>query len=74
MDRSTLQKLFQPFVSTKGDSGTGLGLWVSREILDKHRATIRVRSRQKAGESGTVFSIWIPESMTGGSGRRDIKS
>lgn len=65
MDRSTLQKLFQPFVSTKGDSGTGLGLWVSREILDKHRATIRVRSRQKAGESGTVFSIWIPESMTG---------
>jgi signal transduction histidine kinase len=61
MDRGTLRSLFQPFVSTKGDSGTGLGLWVSREILDKHRATIRVRSRQAPGKSGTVFSIWIPE-------------
>ena len=64
MDRGTLRRLFQPFVSTKGDSGTGLGLWVSREILDKHRATIRVRSRQTPRQSGTVFSIWIPEKMT----------
>jgi signal transduction histidine kinase len=61
MDRNTLRRLFEPFVSTKGDGGTGLGLWVSREILDKHRATIRVRSRQTPGASGTVFSIWIPE-------------
>jgi signal transduction histidine kinase len=38
-------------------------LWVSREILDKHHATIRVRSRQTPGASGTVFSIWIPETM-----------
>lgn len=66
MDRGTLQRLFQPFVSTKGDSGTGLGLWVSREILDKHHATIRVRSSQTPGASGTVFSIWIPETMAGG--------
>jgi PAS domain S-box-containing protein len=61
MDRNTIRRLFQPFVSTKGESGTGLGLWVSREILDKHRATIRVRSRQAPHASGTVFSIWIPE-------------
>ena len=67
MDRDTLRRLFRPFVSTKGDSGTGLGLWVSREILDKHRATIRVRSRQTPGESGTVFSIWIPETMAANS-------
>ena len=60
MSRETLQKLFQPFVSTKGDQGTGLGLWVSREILDKHLATIRVRSRQTPGVHGSVFSIWIP--------------
>ena len=63
MDRGTLQKLFQPFVTTKGDGGTGLGLWVSREILDKHQASVRVRSRQTPGKSGTVFSIWIPEIM-----------
>jgi hypothetical protein len=78
MDRGTLRRLFEPFVSTKGDSGTGLGLWVSREILDKHHATIRVRSRQRPGESGTVFSIWVPETMAGDSGdppgRRKVPS
>jgi len=66
MDRDMLQRLFQPFVSTKGERGTGLGLWVSREILNKHRATIRVRSRQTQGASGTLFSIWIPETMATG--------
>ena len=69
MDRGTLRRLFEPFVSTKGESGTGLGLWVSREILDKHGATIHVRSRQKPGASGTVFSIWIPETMAVGMAR-----
>ena len=64
MDRETVRRLFQPFVSTKGDRGTGLGLWLSREILDKHRATIRVQTRQKPDATGTVFSIWIPETMT----------
>lgn len=63
MDRGTLRRLFEPFFSTKAERGTGLGLWVSREILDKHHATIRVRSRQTPGASGTVFSIWIPETM-----------
>jgi len=74
MDRDTLRKLFEPFVSTKGDRGTGLGLWVSREILDKHHATIRVRSRQTPGASGTVFSIWIPETMTAMAGGSDCRS
>lgn len=65
IDREILRRLFEPFVSTKGDRGTGLGLWVSREILDKHNATIRVRSRQTPGASGTVFSIWIPVTPSG---------
>ncbi|MGA3048532.1 MAG: ATP-binding protein [Terracidiphilus sp.] len=66
MDRDILRRLFEPFVSTKGDRGTGLGLWVSREILSKHRAIIRVRSRQTPGASGTVFSIWIPVTTAAG--------
>ncbi len=66
LNRDTLRRLFEPFVSTKGDRGTGLGLWVSREILDRHHATIRVRSRQTPSPSGSVFSIWIPETMAGG--------
>lgn len=60
MTRATRQRLFEPFFTTKGDSGTGLGLWVSREILNKHRASVRLRSRTEPGRSGTVFSIWIP--------------
>ena len=64
MKPETVRELFKPFVSTKGDQGTGLGLWVSHEILDKHHATIRVRSHQTPGASGSVFSIWIPQTET----------
>ena len=61
MDPYTVQRLFHPFVTTKGESGTGLGLWVSKGILDKHYGTIRVRSRK--GE-GTVFRIFLPVDTT----------
>ena len=57
MSSFTLDRLFHPFVTTKGESGTGLGLWVSKGILDKHRASIRVRSRLGVG---TVFLIFLP--------------
>jgi signal transduction histidine kinase len=57
MERATLDKLFHPFVTTKGEAGTGLGLWVSRGILDKHHATIAVRSKRGCG---TVFRIFMP--------------
>ncbi|HEX4284840.1 MAG TPA: ATP-binding protein, partial [Terracidiphilus sp.] len=57
MTRSTLDKLFQPFVTSKGEAGTGLGLWVSKGILDKHHSKIMVRSRRGAG---TVFRLLLP--------------
>ena len=72
MDPDTLRRLFQPFVSTKGEQGTGLGLWVSREILDKHHAVINVRSLQTPGSSGTVFSIWIPNAPAVDSGNPPV--
>lgn len=52
-----LPKIFEPFFTTKEVVGTGLGLWVSKQIADKHGATIRVRS--KPGR-GTAFSIVFP--------------
>jgi signal transduction histidine kinase len=52
-------KLFTPFATSKHESGSGLGLWVSRSILEKHRGTIRVSSAD-AGYSGTTVSIFLP--------------
>lgn len=52
--------LFEAFTSTKGLRGTGLGLWVSKGIVERHCGFIRVRSSTKPGSSGTVFSIFIP--------------
>jgi PAS domain S-box-containing protein len=55
-----LARIFEPFFTTKKDTGTGLGLWVSRQIVDKHAGSIRVRSRTGPNLSGTVFSIFLP--------------
>jgi PAS domain S-box-containing protein len=52
-----LDKIFEPFFTTKEMYGTGLGLWVTKQIIEKHGAAIRVRSRLG---SGTVFSIAFP--------------
>jgi signal transduction histidine kinase len=57
MDRPTLDRLFYPFISTKGEAGNGLGLWVSKGIVDKHQGTIAVRSRR---DRGTVFRFFLP--------------
>ena len=53
-------KLFEPFYTTKGEKGTGLGLWVSHGIVQKHGGYIRVRSSNKPGRSGTLFNIFLP--------------
>jgi signal transduction histidine kinase len=56
-------KLFTPFATTKQDSGSGLGLWVSRSILEKHGGTIHVSSAD-TGYSGTTVSIFLPLKTT----------
>ena len=54
------KNLFAPFFTTKGEKGTGLGLWVSRGIIEKHEGTIHLSSRMRAGKSGTAFSVFLP--------------
>lgn len=56
-------KMFEPFFTTKQEKGTGLGLWVSRGIVQKHEGSISMRSSTVPGHSGTVFSIFLPTEL-----------
>jgi signal transduction histidine kinase len=58
--KNLLPSVFEPFITTKGETGTGLGLWVTGEIVKKNGWSIRVRSRTNTDASGTVFSITFP--------------
>lgn len=54
-------QLFEPFFTTKKDVGTGLGLWICKSIVENHQGSIQVRSSTTPGQSGTVFSVFLPE-------------
>ena len=60
MSKETLARIFEPFFSTKGITGTGLGLWVSMGIIQKHEGRIKVKSSTSPRRHGTVFSLFIP--------------
>jgi PAS domain S-box-containing protein len=52
--------IFEPFYTTKGSKGTGIGLWVSLGIVRKYGGTMRFRTVLKPGRSGTTFSVFLP--------------
>jgi signal transduction histidine kinase len=56
-----LPTIFEPFVTTKGETGTGLGLWVTSQIVKKNGWKIRVRSSRNPAHRGTAFSLVIPQ-------------
>jgi PAS domain S-box-containing protein len=60
MSPAAMKKIFEPFFTTKGIGGTGLGLWVSSQIIQRHNGALRFRSRQRQSSSGTVFSLFLP--------------
>ncbi len=61
------KSVFHPFFTTKIDVGTGLGLWITRGIIEKHRGTIRMKSRTGQNGHGTAFSIFLPTEFAAGS-------
>ncbi len=60
MKPATVERIFEPFFTTKDLNGTGLGLWISRGIVDRHQGSLRVRSSTHAERHGTVFSLFLP--------------
>jgi len=71
MEPEVREHIFEAFFTTKESTGTGLGLWVSQEIVLKHHGLMRVRSRSAAHAdasrqrgTGTVFEIFLPDELS----------
>ncbi len=62
IDRAALPHIFEPLFTTKESVGTGLGLWVSKQLVEKHGGSIRFRSSTNPERRGTTFSIVLPDS------------
>jgi signal transduction histidine kinase len=60
MDDDVQQRLFQSFFSTKGTDGTGIGLVMTKRIVDQHQGMVEVKSRP--GE-GTTMIIRLPAGL-----------
>jgi len=55
-----IDQAFSPFFTTKTDAGTGLGLWVVKQLAEKYHGHITIRSSQAASRHGTAVSIFLP--------------
>lgn len=53
-------RIFEPFFTTKKDVGTGLGLWVSKEIAERHSGTLQLSTDQESSLGGAVFTVFLP--------------
>jgi len=61
MTAATMKSIFDPFFTTKGTVGTGLGLWVCKQLVEKHGGWIRVRSNTHGLRRGTTFAVSLPQ-------------
>ena len=60
MSAEAQRRAFEPFFTTKGIGGTGLGLWISSEIVKRHGGLLRIRSSHRPERSGTVTALFLP--------------
>jgi PAS domain S-box-containing protein len=60
IDQKHLDKIYDPFFTTKGERGTGIGLWVTKQLVEKRGGLIAIASSIDAGNSGTTVTIFLP--------------
>jgi signal transduction histidine kinase len=60
MTPTVRKRLFEPFYTTKDLNGTGLGLWISAGIVNRHHGRLTFRSSQDPCHHGSVFSLFLP--------------
>jgi PAS domain S-box-containing protein len=60
IEKEHLERVFEPFFSTKRNLGTGIGLWVVKQLVEKHGGQITLTSNTEPGLNGTTISIFLP--------------
>jgi PAS domain S-box-containing protein len=60
IEQEHLERIFEPFFTTKGTVGTGIGLWIARQLAERRSGRISVASGTEMGSSGTSVTIFIP--------------
>jgi len=65
MSAAVRARIFEPFYTTKALNGTGLGLWISSGIVERHGGRLQVRSSDDPRHRGTVFSVFLPHVAEG---------
>ena len=54
------ERIFEPLFTTKKDIGTGLGLWVVKEIVERHGGVVEVKLQRGDGSRGAAFTVLLP--------------
>jgi two-component system CheB/CheR fusion protein len=60
MNLETRRRMYEPFFTTKSETGTGLGMWVCAQLVERLNGDIRAWSTARPGKSGTAFSLFMP--------------
>jgi len=59
-----LRRLKEPFFTTKSETGTGLGMWITNELVERHKGKLSVRTSAAGRHHGTVFSLFLPDRVS----------
>jgi len=73
IEQKNLPRVFEPFFTTKGILGTGIGLWVAKQLVSRRGGQISIASSTSAGNSGTTVTIFIPFALPPSSSENELQ-